>query len=68
MSTAIIQYMENQIGDGTTLRERSSDIKGALSKVDVTMVGFFDSEESPQFAIYKEAGRSFYTHHFFYPF
>ena len=51
----IVDFMKKQVGDPSTLKEKLSDVKNAMLKEDVTIVGFFKGEEDTVYKTYQTA-------------
>ena len=51
----IVDFMKKQVGDPSTLKEKLSDVKNAMLKEDVTIVGFFTGEEDTVYKTYQTA-------------
>ena len=54
-SADIVDFMKKQVGDPSTLKEKISDVKNAMLKEDVTIVGFFKGEEDTVYKTYQTA-------------
>ena len=54
-SADIVDFMKKQVGDPSTLKEKLSDVKNAMLKEDVTIVGFFKGEEDTVYKTYQTA-------------
>ena len=61
-SVDIVDFMKKQVGDPSTLKEKLSDVKNAMLKEDVTIVGFFKGEEDTVYKTYQTACMCIHTH------
>ena len=55
--SGIVEYMEGQQGDPSSVKNTVKELQKAMMNDDVTVVGFFENEDDFAYQTYQEAGK-----------
>ena len=63
---AIVKFMKRQSGDASLLKETAKAARNTISKYDISVVGYFENENTPLFKTYMEAANKMRNDYNFY--